>query len=433
MSGGFLTPKAIANRIKAKGLQKLRWYCQMCEKQCRDENGFKCHCTSESHLRQMSLFAENATSYMHKFSKEFEHDFVQIMKRRGRKRIKANALYQELVSDRGHIHMNSTKWSTLSTFVQYLGKSGQAIVDYNGKDWYVQYIDRDPEAMARAEALAKRSDNEKDAEERAAEMLAKQIELANKAAAEAGLNTESEEPTEFKRDDPEQKLVVKLAPSTTSSSSASALALAPKQPIKPKLDGVFAVPLPRDRKDKEPEEDKEQKSHKSDKDKRKRSALDDIIAEEEERKAKAARAKEKATAPSSSSSSSSSSSDRVENWLYPNIVVKVINKSLAGGRYYKQKGVVQRVHDKFVAELKMNDSGHVLKIDQSELETVIPAIGGAVMVVNGRYRGEEATLLKLNEASTYSVQVRLHGTTEKRWRDRELPSVPFEDICKLAS
>lgn len=33
----------IANRIKAKGLQKLRWYCQLCAKQCRDENGFKCH------------------------------------------------------------------------------------------------------------------------------------------------------------------------------------------------------------------------------------------------------------------------------------------------------------------------------------------------------------------------------------------------------
>ncbi len=35
--GGFLTPKAIGNRIKAKGLQKLRWYCQSCQKQCRDE------------------------------------------------------------------------------------------------------------------------------------------------------------------------------------------------------------------------------------------------------------------------------------------------------------------------------------------------------------------------------------------------------------
>jgi hypothetical protein len=36
-NGGFLTPKAISNRIKAKGLQKLRWYCQSCQKQCRDE------------------------------------------------------------------------------------------------------------------------------------------------------------------------------------------------------------------------------------------------------------------------------------------------------------------------------------------------------------------------------------------------------------
>ena len=34
---GFLTPKAIANRIKSKGLQRLRCYCQMCQKQCRDE------------------------------------------------------------------------------------------------------------------------------------------------------------------------------------------------------------------------------------------------------------------------------------------------------------------------------------------------------------------------------------------------------------
>ena len=48
----------IGNRIKAKGLQKLRWYCQMCQKQCRDENGFKCHLTSESHKRQMMVFGQ---------------------------------------------------------------------------------------------------------------------------------------------------------------------------------------------------------------------------------------------------------------------------------------------------------------------------------------------------------------------------------------
>ena len=65
-AAGFLSTKAIGNRIKAKGLQKLRWYCQMCQKQCRDENGFKCHQTSESHLRQMRIFQENPQSIMEK-------------------------------------------------------------------------------------------------------------------------------------------------------------------------------------------------------------------------------------------------------------------------------------------------------------------------------------------------------------------------------
>jgi DNA/RNA-binding protein KIN17 len=66
------TPKWISNRIKSKGLQKLRWYCQMCEKQCRDENGFKCHMTSESHQRQLLLFGENPAKYLSNYSKDFE-------------------------------------------------------------------------------------------------------------------------------------------------------------------------------------------------------------------------------------------------------------------------------------------------------------------------------------------------------------------------
>lgn len=30
------TAKAIGNKIKAKGLGRLRWYCQACERQMRD-------------------------------------------------------------------------------------------------------------------------------------------------------------------------------------------------------------------------------------------------------------------------------------------------------------------------------------------------------------------------------------------------------------
>jgi Domain of Kin17 curved DNA-binding protein/Zinc-finger double-stranded RNA-binding len=71
----------IANRIKAKGLQKLRWYCQMCQKQCRDENGFKCHLTSDSHRRQMEIFGQNPTRIISGYSEEFHDTFMEHMRR----------------------------------------------------------------------------------------------------------------------------------------------------------------------------------------------------------------------------------------------------------------------------------------------------------------------------------------------------------------
>lgn len=71
----------IANRIKAKGLQKLRWYCQLCQKQCRDENGFKCHQMSEGHRRQMDVFGQNAGRFISGFSEEFQESFLDHMKR----------------------------------------------------------------------------------------------------------------------------------------------------------------------------------------------------------------------------------------------------------------------------------------------------------------------------------------------------------------
>ena len=80
--GGFLTPKAIAKRIKAKGLQKLKFYYQMCEKQCRDANGFKCHCLSESHHRQMELVSQGKKKFTDTFSVQFERDFMNIVRSR---------------------------------------------------------------------------------------------------------------------------------------------------------------------------------------------------------------------------------------------------------------------------------------------------------------------------------------------------------------
>ncbi|KDR16846.1 DNA/RNA-binding protein KIN17 [Zootermopsis nevadensis] len=132
------TPKYIANKIKAKGLQKLRWYCQMCQKQCRDENGFKCHMMSESHQRQLLLFADNADKYIDEFSQEFEDGYLELLKRQfGTKRVHANRVYQDYISQRHHLHMNSTQWETLTDFVKWLGREGKCVVDESEKGWYV--------------------------------------------------------------------------------------------------------------------------------------------------------------------------------------------------------------------------------------------------------------------------------------------------------
>ena len=128
------TPKWIGNKIKSKGLQKLRWYCQMCEKQCRDENGFKCHTSSESHQRQLLLFADNSGKFLDSYSGEFETTFINLLKRcHGTKRVFANAVYQEYIKDKEHIHMNATRWCTLSGFVQYLGSSGKCKIEDTDK------------------------------------------------------------------------------------------------------------------------------------------------------------------------------------------------------------------------------------------------------------------------------------------------------------
>jgi len=174
--------KDTANKAKAKGLQKLQYYCQLCEKQCRDANGFKCHQTAASHLRMMQILREDPTSIIKNYSDEFEKTFIENMKRRhGVKRVVANNVYQEMIADKGHIHMNATEWTSLSIFVQYLGKKGICIVDEVEGKWYVQYIDRDAKAEAKAEALKERLDAEKAEEDRAQRKIEKQIRSAAKA------------------------------------------------------------------------------------------------------------------------------------------------------------------------------------------------------------------------------------------------------------
>ncbi|XP_020294238.1 DNA/RNA-binding protein KIN17 [Pseudomyrmex gracilis] len=378
------TPKYIANKIKAKGLQKLRWYCQMCQKQCRDENGFKCHTMSESHHRQLLLFAENAHKYMDEFSREFSKGYLNLLKRQfGTKRVPANRVYQEYIADRGHIHMNATQWLTLTAFVKWLGRTGQCLVDETEKGWYITYIDRDPQTLAMQEKKAKKEKMDKDDEEREMDFIEKQIERAKQVA---------------KKDEDEICKTPLLRPEKD-----TPLVLDIKLKPKPKLLPVIKQ-----------EEIKNEKDNGSSK----------LFHEKAEKSKRFNSNNETASAKKLKIDSSPVS----QGWLKKGLMVKIITKSL-GEKYYKAKGIVQSVgEDSFVGKVKLTTpeevSGHVIRLDQEYLETVIPAIGKDVLILWGKHKGNIAIVKKLH-IERYSIDVELQKDK------RIVEMLPYEQVCKF--
>ena len=66
--------------------------------------------------------------------------------------------------------------------------------------------------------------------------------------------------------------------------------------------------------------------------------------------------------------------NRKDYWLHKGIVVKVTTKKL-GEKYYKSKAVVKEVIDFYSGVIKMLETGDKIRVDQTHVETVIPAIG----------------------------------------------------------
>ena len=374
------TPKYLANKMKSKGLQKLRWYCQMCSKQCRDQNGFKCHIQSESHQRQLLIFAENPGRFLHDFSKEFEHGFMMTLKHcHGTKRVKANKVYQEYIADKEHVHMNATRWTTLTGFCMYLGKTGKCVVDETDEGIFIAWIDRDPETIARQEAKAKRGKLHRDDEERLAEFINKQVERANETKAQP-------EYSELVRNEPDEKVQVDLSLKQKTTDKTTKLASS----------SVFKAP-------KSSSSSSTWKKEES----KKKSALEEIIEEEERRKKRQKREEDAKVK---------------DYWLKRNIVVKVVTKAL-GDKYYRQKGYIREVEDRYSAIVVLLESGAKLKVDQEHLETVIPAKGKRVLIVNGAFRGAVASLLSI-DIDNFKAVVKLEDSGES-------VSLPYEHFSKL--
>eukprot|EP00889_Picochlorum_renovo_P002220 jgi/Picre1/29250/NNA_004642.t1 len=76
-----------------------------------------------------------------------------------------STVYNEFIQDRHHVHMNATKWLSLTQFVKYLGREGKCKVDETPKGWFIKLTQEDPfEAMERKKRR-EREKSEKEADE----------------------------------------------------------------------------------------------------------------------------------------------------------------------------------------------------------------------------------------------------------------------------
>lgn len=84
------------------------------------------------------------------------------------------------------MHMNATRWHSLSEFIKFLGRDGVVRVEEGERGLEVAWVDNSPDALRRAEAVRKRERMERGDEEREQRLIRDQIERAQRDAEDRG-------------------------------------------------------------------------------------------------------------------------------------------------------------------------------------------------------------------------------------------------------
>lgn len=260
--------------------------------------------------------------------------------------------------------------------------SGKCVVDETDEGWFITYIDRDPATIELEEKMRRKEKAEKDDKEREMDFLQRQIREGKKKES-TEKSTEDNTKELVREEDSKLSLNLKMDPF--------------KKPTIAPLKNVLST-AGSDRMS----TISKSSSHKSEK--RKLSALEEIIHEETKKK----------------------NYMKKDYWLHENIVVKVTTKTL-GLEYLGKKGIVLKVMDKYGCMVKLFDPKVKLKLDQNHVETVIPNIGGKVLIVNGMHVGREAELVKLDQ-DNFCVDVKLKNGPAS---GKTITRLSFEDVCKL--
>lgn len=154
----------------------------------------------------MLVVGEDPKKYINDYSNQFQKDFLLLLRTsHGEKKVQLNHFYQEYIHNKEHIHMNSTKWPSLTEFAKFLGREGICRVEEDEKGVHVAWIDNSPEALRRSDAIRKKERQDKGDEEREQMAIRAQVKRAKLDAEGRGGEEEVDEAErELKREDGEK-------------------------------------------------------------------------------------------------------------------------------------------------------------------------------------------------------------------------------------
>ena len=171
--------KIIAKKAKYGPLQKLKWYCEICRHQSNDEQSYRQHVQSERHRMMMTHFRANSASIIKNNSAAFESTFMDVLRRRFPNReVPANIVYTQVIRDKNHVHMNSTRWESVHGFCCHLERTGKITMRMTERGPMIRYVNREAEfeqSQQREIERVKSAETERE-RELVALMLKKQIQ-----------------------------------------------------------------------------------------------------------------------------------------------------------------------------------------------------------------------------------------------------------------
>jgi DNA/RNA-binding protein KIN17 len=146
--------KTLGKKMKYGRLQKLKWYCELCQHQSNDVQSYRQHVQSDKHRLMMVHFRANSGTILHSNSAAFERTFVDVLRTRFPNReIPANIVYTQVIRDKKHVHMNSTRWESVHGFCMHLERKGTIRLRMTERGPMIRYIKPEDDADAVASAV----------------------------------------------------------------------------------------------------------------------------------------------------------------------------------------------------------------------------------------------------------------------------------------